>query len=354
METKDEREKLINDICMICMPYIDNLDDIKNAIYIAVNKYEVTSRCTELAETNLNRNEFLIKQFIVGKTVKGCSQRTIHYYKTEIIKILEGIGKTVDDITADDIRYYMAIRQGRDKVSKTTAGNELRVLSSFFQYLSANELITKNPVLKVDCVKSEKRKKNAFTEIEVEKIRMAAEGEREKAIIEILLSTGCRISELVQIMISEVDQNKILIHGKGAKDRIVYLNARAQLAVEVYMRERKDTNPYLFPGGHFGAIKGKKREVQKNWWKYKDMVTEDTHIDKCTLEGTMRKIAKKAGVERANPHKFRRTCATMALRHGMPIEQVSKMLGHNQLTTTQIYLDLDEAELEQAHKKYVV
>jgi site-specific recombinase XerD len=68
----------------------------------------------------------------------------------------------------------------------------------------------------------------------------------------------------------------------------------------------------------------------------------------------MRKIAKKAGVERANPHKFRRTCATMALRHGMPIEQVSKMLGHNQLTTTQIYLDLDEAELEQAHKKYVV
>ena len=68
----------------------------------------------------------------------------------------------------------------------------------------------------------------------------------------------------------------------------------------------------------------------------------------------MRKMAERAGVDKANPHKFRRTCATMALRRGMPIEQVSKMLGHESLETTQIYLDLEENELEQAHKKYVV
>lgn len=73
-----------------------------------------------------------------------------------------------------------------------------------------------------------------------------------------------------------------------------------------------------------------------------------------SVELLTRKIAEKSGVKRANPHKFRRTCATMALRHGMPIEQVSRMLGHEDLSTTQIYLDLSEDELAQAHKKYVV
>ncbi len=68
----------------------------------------------------------------------------------------------------------------------------------------------------------------------------------------------------------------------------------------------------------------------------------------------LRKLAPKAGVERANPHKFRRTCATMALRRGMPVEQVSKMLGHENIQTTQIYLDLTEEELAQAHKKFVI
>lgn len=68
----------------------------------------------------------------------------------------------------------------------------------------------------------------------------------------------------------------------------------------------------------------------------------------------MRKLAKRAGVGQANPHKYRRTCAAMALRRGMPIEQVSKMLGHEEIATTQIYLDLSESELEQAHKRFVI
>lgn len=86
----------------------------------------------------------------------------------------------------------------------------------------------------------------------------------------------------------------------------------------------------------------------------KKIVAKEGHMDKGSIEGLTRKIAKKAGVERANPHKFRRTCATMALRRGMPIEQVSKMLGHAELSTTQIYLDLSEDDLREAHKKYVL
>ena len=76
--------------------------------------------------------------------------------------------------------------------------------------------------------------------------------------------------------------------------------------------------------------------------------------DKAGIEQTGRKIGRRAGVENTHPHRFRRTCATLALRRGMPIELVSKMLGHEQLSTTQIYLDIRDEDLEAAHRRYVV
>ena len=355
--TVDERESLVNDLCMGFMTLGADMAELKNMLYVILEPYEITTRSTAVAEIKEDRNEFLLKRFLVAKTVKGCSKKTLKAYKDGLSMILRNIGKTADDIAADDIRFYLAIRQRRDGISKTTADNELRYLRTFYQYLVAEELVTKNPTAKVDRIKCERRKKEAFTDVEVEKIRMAARGEREKAVIEILLSTGCRVSELVNIQLADIDGNKILVHGKGAKDRTVYLNAKAEVMLEVYMAERKDRNPYLFAGGKFEAaaneMRGKKKQMWE-WWKFPELVTDDTHLDAGSVEAAMRRIAKRAGVEKANPHKFRRTCATMALRRGMPIEQVSKMLGHEEISTTQIYLDLSESELEQAHKKYVV
>jgi len=354
--TTDMREELINGICMYMISCGVDTKDAKNRLYLLMEPYEITNRCTELAELSEDRNEYLIKRFLVAKTVKGCSQKTIRMYRQGLQYILPRIGKTVDDITAEDIRYYLAVRQGRDHVSKVTADNELRILRTFYQYLVSEELVKKNPTVKVDRIKCDRKRKEALTDIEIEKIRMAAVSERERAVIETLLSTGCRVSELVGIQLNEIDGNKVLIHGKGAKERYCYLTAKAMLSIEVYLKERKDTNPYLFPGGTTDLVtKGKAgRNTNDSWWKNPNNVTKNTHLDNGTIEQMMRRIAKRAGVERANPHKFRRTCATMALRRGMPIEQVSRMLGHEELTTTQIYLDLTEDELAQAHKKYVV
>lgn len=94
--------------------------------------------------------------------------------------------------------------------------------------------------------------------------------------------------------------------------------------------------------------------VQNPFWYRNTKLVGDSKRDKSSIETTLRRLGKKAGVENVHPHRFRRTCATMALRRGMPLELVSKMLGHEQIATTQIYLDLSEHELEEAHKKYVV
>ena len=347
----DEREKLIDEICIALAAFGIDIQELKNILYMLMNPYEILSRSTELVETGQDRNSYLLKRFLVAKTVKGLSPKTLKAYQNGIEHILQEIGTNADEITADDIRYYLAVRQRRDNISKVTADNELRYLRSFYQYLIAEELVARNPTARVDRIKCERRRKEAFTEIEIEQLRLAAKDEREKAVIEILLSTGCRVSELVQMTLPDVDGNKILVHGKGAKDRIVYLNAKAQVMLSRYLSERKDHNPYLLPGGTWETSRYVHTET---WWKNPEKVTADTHLDPGTVEQMMRKLAKRAGVGQANPHKYRRTCATMALRRGMPIEQVSKMLGHEEIATTQIYLDLSESELEQAHKRFVI
>jgi integrase/recombinase XerD len=199
-EVQDCREEIINKLVIWAMRHGLDGREAKFDFYMMLNDVEITNRCTEVALLEEDRNEYLIKKFLVAKQVKGCTERTIKYYKECTIKFLDRIGKVVDDITADDIRYYMALRLRKDKVSKVTTGNEIRCVSSFFTWLHTEEIIPRNPMLKVDRIKKQKTKKEALTEIEIEKLRMAATGERDKLLIELLLSTGCRVSEVAQIL----------------------------------------------------------------------------------------------------------------------------------------------------------
>ena len=157
---------------------------------------------------------------------------------------------------------------------------------------------------------------------------------RLKAIIEFLLSTGCRVTEVENANRSDIKDDKLIITGKGNKQRYVYLNAQAKLALEKYENTRSDTNNSLFVSKV--KIKGEYKRLEKG-----------------QIENIIRELGKDIGIENCHPHRFRRTMATDALRAGMPIEQVSLMLGHEELTTTQIYARSDESDVYQAHQKYV-
>lgn len=345
-------------ITLICNMLISNgvdVDRIQDKLFMILKDYEIRPIETQIAIRDETINERLVKHFIAAKRVKGCTERTIRRYGTEIPKALFQMGKPATDITADDIRLYIALRLQRDKVLKGTANGELLCLRSFFGFLLAEEYITKNPTLKIDRIKSEKKQKEAFTEMECEKLRAACKTAHERAVIEMLLSTGCRVTELVGIRIDDIEGDRTIVHGKGEKDRYVYLNAKALYAVESYLSERSDTNPYLFPAAISSRLttQAKGPHDLLHWYKNPELIGEGKrHSD--SIGDLVRKIGKRAGVEKTHPHKFRRTCATMALYRGMPVEQISKMLGHESLATTQIYLDLNEDELKHAHKKYVV
>ena len=331
------------------------IDEVQNTIIIVLSDYKVEKETTELAVYEGDINENLIQKFAIVKRVSGRTDRTIGFYVNTLRFVFRKIQKSCLETTTDDIRLYLAIRETQDNVSKVTLNNELRALSTFYKWLQDDEYIVRNPIVKIEKMKEPKRKKPAFTEMDIEKIRMSCKTKRETAIVEILLSTGCRVTELVNIKIEEIDRDKVIVHGKGNKDRMVYLNAKAVMAIDLYLAERKDDNPYLFPKGIEKMIlHGGTRKNMPTWYQEPNFIDGYGHTDKCTIETIIRKIGKRAGVEKVHPHRFRRTCATMALRRGMPIEQVSKMLGHENISTTQIYLDLSEKELEYAHRKYVV
>jgi len=350
------KEELINKIIQL----LNNSDidgfQFQQRLYILFSDYEITKPTTELALPSPEINEQIIQKFLLSKAVSGRSERTIHYYDKQLHFVFSRVNKVFSDITSDDIRLYLAIRQAKEGITKNTANNELHVLRSFFTWCSAEDLLSRNPTLRIELIKTEKSIKKAFTEYEVEKIRDACCSNKETAFVEVLLSTGCRVSELVNIRLDEIKTDRVIVHGKGNKDRIVYLNAKAQLALTKYINDRNDSNPFLFPKSK--RIDELSDELRKGKpclrYMNKDFIELDGHCDKGSIEQQLRKIGKRAEVDKVHPHRFRRTCATFALHRGMPIEQVSKMLGHENISTTQIYLDLSQDELEYAHKKYVV
>ena len=269
------------------------------------------------------------------KTVQGLSERTLEQYSAEIPRMLNAIGKSAEDVSSDDILYYLAVREHRDKVSKVTVSNNLRYLRTFFEFLTVEGIIPTNPVRKIGSIKVAKKQKKAFSDVDVLKLRQGCKNVKEKLIVDMLLSTGCRVSELVSIKFEDIDGRKINVLGKGNKERTVYLNAQARLTLDECIREiNLVNNPYIFPSTRYRNSK--------------------EHTSNSAIEGFCKRLGERAGVRNVHPHRFRRTCATMALKRGMPVEQVSKMLGHEDLKTTQIYLDLDERNLEIAHEKYVV
>ena len=338
-------------------PYVKtgDISDIRMRLATLLSKFHIEKATTELAVYQGDANEEIIKRFIMAKTAAGRSKRTLQYYKNTLTMVFQMIGKVYTDVTADDIRLYLALRINRDKVTKTTANNERRNMSAFYSWLQKEEILLKNPMAKIETIKQTKEKKKAFTDMDIEKIRYACRDAREKALIEVLLSTWCRVSEVAQIKISDINDNRITVHGKGDKYRDVYLNAKAQLAIKAYLAERHDDSIYLFPkGAPFDSkwMKGIKTKQMHIWWQDKTLVQQGI-VDPGSIESLVRKIGHRAGVTNCHPHRFRRTGATMALSAGMPLIEVSKHLGHENIGTTQIYLDITDEDLMQNHKKYV-
>ena len=322
------------------------IERIKNAVYCEIGKYDFTKKaeCTDLIVYNEENNGYMM--FFIAKKVEGLSKRSIDYYKCVIDKFLQSASKPLKALTPDDIRWYLAKRQMQDKITEVTANSERRVLHSFFGWLADEQYIERNICKSIKAIKEKKTKKKAFTEIELQKIRdvclkvkytttcmkskVEEEQKRNIALVEFLLSTGCRVGEIAILKREDIDLDNrtALVVGKGNKERTVFLTPTAKMRLVEYW-----------------DIVGKKEYAFSS-------LTQGDQLNISGIEIIIRNIGKEAGVKNCHPHRFRRTCATIAMRKGMTVIDVQKMLGHANLDTTRIYLDLDDNDLKYQHDKY--
>lgn len=313
-------------------PYL-NQSQYVNLTRVLMNVFvdiEITGKNEILNDLD---NFQLLESFLAAKKVEGCSLNTLEYYHSTLTKMLEGIDKRVDNIQTDDLRKYLAQHREMRNSSKTTIDNIRRIFSSFFSWLEDENYILKNPVKRIHRIKTPRVVKETLNDEELGALCDCCSNVRDLAMLELLISTGMRVGELVNLNINDVNFNEreCVVFGKGEAERIVYFDARCKLHLLEYLDSRKDSNPALFV-----SFKRPYNRLGING-----------------VEMRLKKLGEDAGVFNVHPHKFRRTMATNAIDKGMPIEQVQKLLGHMQIDTTMRYAMVNQNNVKISHRKFI-
>ena len=326
-------EEVLNEIYFEIQNRCDNetYNYLKSYITAKLYDYRLVKEEKAVIPYEPSQNEQLYKMFMISKKLQGLSDKTLGVYGKEIKKFMNSINKPLNEVTTDDIRYYLACMQLKGTCTNVTIDNTRRFLSTFYNWMEEEEHIKRSPMKKVKKIKSKKEVKKPFTPQEVEVLKMNCKNKMEIAIVEMLFSTGARCNELVNIKIEDINfqENEIKILGKGNKERIVYFNESTKARILDYMKEKKVDSEYLFT---------------KSLYPF-------TKLGRDRIEVIVRRLGERAGVEKTHPHRFRRTFASTAAKRGMPIEEIQKILGHESLSTTQIYVTVDDDEVKRNHKR---
>lgn len=277
---------------------------------------------------DLTSNDML-EAFLSAKKLEGRSPKTLERYEYIITRLLIFVKVPIRSLTIYHLRRYLMKLKEQGCADSTLEGIR-QIFSSFFNWLSKENLIDNNPCANLSPIKCIKKQRLPFSSIDIEKLKEKCKSTRDKAIICVLLSTGCRISEITQLNRNDINfqkkQCKVL--GKGNKERIVYMDDVTLLLLTRYFSERKDDLPAVFIG------KGTERMTPAG------------------IRKMLRQLAVQAGVDHVHPHRFRRTLATNLIRRGMPIQEVAKILGHERLDTTMQYIYLDNDDLKFSYNKF--
>lgn len=292
--------------------------------------YTITRESDE-TRSDLRRR---IKYYLGAKKIDGLSERTLKNYKANLESFAAKVEKSVAKITTDDIRGYIAYLDETRHLKETSLQTHINTLRAFFGWLHTEEKIKKNPMSKIKSLKLDKKgARQALSVEELERLRDACKTYREKALIEFLVSTGCRLSEVAQLRAADLNlaDRSVQVTGKGDKDRVVYFSVRARLMVQEYIVQRKGGDG-LFVSSKSPFEPLKPRAIQR----------------------IVRSLSERAGLEgRVHPHLLRHTFATHALNGGMDVTVIQRLLGHEDIATTQIYAELNEEGVRHQYNKYV-
>lgn len=250
------------------------------------------------------------------------------------------MNKKVTDVDKNIVRNYLKILSDL-KYNNSTIARKLSSLRSYFTYLLANKKIKKNIFNLINNPKKEKKLPNFLTYQEFEDLIFSIDNndiyaKRNKLILELLLASGLRVSELVNIKLEDIDINNksIRVVGKGSKERIVYFNLHTETSLKDYLDNSRSK-----------LLKNKKSN-------YLFINNKSTKLTREGVFEIINKIATKANIKHhLSPHVLRHTFATFLLNEGADIRSVQTLLGHESLSTTQIYTHITSDALKSEYLK---
>ena len=329
-------EKLRNEIIanLATLGLNEKLPAVLSAIDQAAVHYDIKTACTDLSIPTDDVPQ-MVKMHIAALAAQNRSKTTLAARLRILRNFFHVVRKPYNTVTSNDIRIYL-YNYKADRNISASSEDQIRInINAFFQWCVDEDYLERNPARKIGKIKYQEPERTPLTMLQLETLRSACRNLREKALIDFLYSTGCRVSEACAMLISDVNfdtQTVVIRHGKGDKRRTSYLNAEAVISLRAYLQSRKDDSPYLFAS--------ERKPVHG--------------LTPKALQDIIKDIASRTSLQiSVHPHLFRHTVATTALRSGMPVEQVQRFLGHSKIDTTLIYAKTDDQDIHDSHRKYI-
>lgn len=324
------KEELLRNI----MARIGGLDGIEYSIVWKILVEEMDGYNIDKQETlpavDTDVNEKLIKNFLIAKKIEGLKETSLKSYAHTIKRFLEYSNVDLLNVNTHTIRMFL-LDMGKSN-STTSVDNYRRNLSSFFSWMVDEEYISRNPIAKIKKVRTDKKLKLPYTDEEIVKIKDNIKNKRERAMVDILLSCGLRCNELCNITLDKINftTDEIVVMGKGHKERTVYMNASAKKHTIEYLESKTDkTCPYLFSS------------------------TRSKRLSNGTAQRIIRELGQRSGVEDVHIHRFRRHFCCELIRRGCDIVTVQTLMGHSNVSTTNIYITANNDVVKSQCKKYI-
>ena len=330
------REHFVNEFMAVLSNKLteDALSIVYQSLTLFVSNYEISERNTEVVPYKGYLPECYETYFVTRK-IEGMSMKSLELYNLVLKDFFFKLNKEISKISTNDIRVYLYKNQQERNLSNSTLDTKRTIIHAFFEWAANEGYIGSNPCRNIKPIKYERPKRKPLTGIELEKVRNACDNLKDKALLELFYSTGCRVTEMERLDISDIDfqTKEVLLFGKGDKHRISYLNAKAEIAIKNYLDSRNDNEEALFVSDRkpYGRLK------------------------KPAIEKRIRVLGEKSGIgRRLYPHLIRHTTATDGLDRGMPVEEVQQILGHVNISTTMIYAEVSRANVKNNHRKCIV
>jgi site-specific recombinase XerD len=273
-----------------------------------------------------------VELYLASKKLEGLSEKTIKQYKIELNLFSQFCQKATAQVTTSDIRTYLASKKN---VQMTTIGNKLSSLKSFFGWLVKEEFILRDPTGKVKPPKKPKRLPKGLSIEELEICRESCKTLRQRTMLEVMYSTGCRLSEIANMNKEDINvqEMNVKVIGKGNKERICYISFKCLYHLKRYLKSRNDDCDALFVTKRKPHRRMGNRSIQRE-------------IDKIEQ---LSKIKKKL-----TPHVMRHTFASLSMDAGIELSDLQSLMGHSNPGTTLIYSQVSEGRKQQAFKKFHV